>query len=682
MKGPSAMGRAVEVRPSALSKFSASLGHAYIALFAVALIALIILPIPPIGLDVVIAINIASAVLLLMLALYIPNAMSLSTFPSLILITTALRLAVNIASTKQILLNARAGEVIETFGDMVMGGQVVVGLVVFTIISVVQFIVISKGAERVAEVSARFTLDALPGRQMSIEADLRSELITKEEAALLRSDLQQETQLHGALDGAMKFVKGDAIAAIIIALVNIVGGISIGTAVQGMGLSEAVSRFTLLTVGDGMVSQIPSLMSSLAAGILATRIVGRGDQGSNLGGQVSHQITRQRSALYATAAIVGSMALIPGFPAITFLTLAVAIAGGVWWTGPRNSEEELRDASWQLDSLPKAANEKTTGLPDKKIAIDSSVVTPLQIRMATDLQLQLNPAVLDDAFAYQERKLVQTLGRSFPQTTVQFDDSLPEQTVAVDVQELEADRWVLWQGGERGGESPEAAIAARIATTVRLRPDAFVGTEELLGMVDRFREANSALHSEVMRAAPPIRILEVLKLLTSEYVSMRLLREIFEALLIWAPREKDSVRLAEHVRAELGRFIVAPLLNEQRSLNAVLVPPEIEQSIEAGLSKLPKGEIVTDGVLAPDKLSFLVAELDRISESVPEDSALVLLTSDRVRAALRTLLKPSLPGAHVLAYSSLPRDTVIVPVGKIELPGSDQASGFVDYKAL
>ena len=422
-----------------------------------------------------------------------------------------------------------------------------------------------------------------------------------------------------------------------------------------------------------MVSQIPSLMSSLAAGILTTRIVGRAEEGSNLGRQVSLQIGTQRAALYATAAVVGSMALIPGFPAFTFLILAAAIAGGVWWTTPKGGDDDRKNASWQVDSLAIGANQNAIDFRGQTMALDSNTVVPLQIRLAAGLRQQLKPAVLHDALAYQERMLKQALGRGFPQTSVQFDATLPDQTVAIDVQELEFDRWTLRLDKDSDNQSPEPAIAARVALAVRLRPDAFVGTEELLAVVEHFREANAALYGEVMRAVPPTRVLEVLKLLASEYVSLRLLREIFEALLVWAPREKDSVLLTERVRAELARFIVVPLLNEQKRLDAVFVPPNIEQAIVDGLAKLPKGAVSTDGLLAPDMLSSLIAELDRISGSLPPDSLIVLLTNDPVRPALRQIINPVLPAVQVLAYSSLPPDTVIVPIGQIDLAGSDQA---------
>lgn len=675
------MGRLALGRSSGFGLFNGQSAHAYTVFFVATIIALIILPIPPVGLDVVITINIASAVLLLMLSLYIPNAMSISTFPSLILITTALRLAVNIASTKQILLHARAGDVIETFGALVMGGQVVVGLVVFTIISVVQFIVVSKGAERVAEVGARFTLDGLPGRQMSIEADLRAELITKEEAGRLRTDLQKESQLHGALDGAMKFVKGDAVAAIIIALVNIIGGISIGTAVLGMELSEALERFTLLTVGDGMVSQIPSLMSSLAAGMLTTRIVGRGEEGSNLGGQVQSQIAKQRAALYATAAVVGSMSIIPGFPVFTFLTLAVAIAVGVWLTRPQIGDEDRQIASWQVESSASGAQQNAIGFPGQTNALDSSTVTPLQIRLAVGLRQQLKPVALHDALAFQERELTRVLGRAFPQTSVKFDSALPEHAVAIDVQELECDRWVLRPDRDHDSQ-PEPLIAARVANIVRLRTDAFVGTEELLAVTERFRDSNASLYGEVMRAVPPNRVLEVLRLLASEYVSLRLMREIFEALLIWAPREKDSTQLTEKVRSELTRFIVAPLLNEQGALEAVFLPQTLESLVEQGMANSGTGASGGDGVLAPDLLSRLVNELKRLSGSFPSGAPVVLLTSGSVRPTMRKLIEPMAPGVRLLSYSSLPSDTVVVPVGQIEIDEPKEADRVTEQQNL
>jgi len=252
-------------------------GDLVLAALFIAVISLLVIPLPTFLLDMLIATNLAVSISLLMLAVYIPSALGLSSFPSLLLLTTLFRLSLNIASTKLILLNGAAGHIIDTFGRMVVGGNVVVGLVVFVIIAIVQFIVIAKGAERVAEVGARFCLDGMPGKQMSIDADLRAGLIDKEETLRRRREIETESRLHGAMDGAMKFVKGDAIAGILIAFVNIVAGIAIGVSMHGLSASEAVETYSVLSVGDGMVAQIPSLFVSIAAGIIITRVDGLHD---------------------------------------------------------------------------------------------------------------------------------------------------------------------------------------------------------------------------------------------------------------------------------------------------------------------------------------------------------------------------------------------------------------------
>ncbi|MGH8239774.1 MAG: FHIPEP family type III secretion protein, partial [Steroidobacteraceae bacterium] len=294
-------------------------GDLALAALIIAVIALLILPMPTPILDTLIAVNLAASIALLMLSLYIPSALGLSTFPSLLLLTTLFRLSLNIASTKLILLEAHAGHVIETFGRLIVGGNVVVGLVVFLIIAIVQFIVIAKGAERVAEVGARFSLDGMPGKQMSIDADLRAGIIDKEEAQRRRREIEQESQLHGAMDGAMKFVKGDAVAGIIIAFVNVVAGIAIGSTMHGMAIGEAVSTYAVLSVGDGMVSQIPSLFVSIAAGMVITRVDGKSQARTHLGGQIVQQVLAHPAALLMAAAVVGAFLLVPGLPFWQFL---------------------------------------------------------------------------------------------------------------------------------------------------------------------------------------------------------------------------------------------------------------------------------------------------------------------------------------------------------------------------
>jgi type III secretion protein V len=304
----------------------------------VCVIGLLLVPLPTWLLDGLIALNLAASIALLMLSMYVPSALGLSTFPSLLLLTTLFRLSLNIASTKLILLNGAAGHIIDTFGRLVVGGNVVVGLVVFLIIAIVQFIVIAKGAERVAEVGARFSLDGMPGKQMSIDADLRAGLIDKEEAQRRRRDLEEESRLYGAMDGAMKFVKGDAIAGMLIAFVNIVAGMAIGIGMRGMSLGESVDAYSILSVGDGMVAQIPSLFVSIAAGIVITRVDGKIRGRNHLGGQIAREVFGHPSALLMAGTIVAGFLLVPG--GVDRGWLYRTPARGCW----HHSERSLRNA--------------------------------------------------------------------------------------------------------------------------------------------------------------------------------------------------------------------------------------------------------------------------------------------------------------------------------------------------
>ncbi|HET9644245.1 MAG TPA: flagellar biosynthesis protein FlhA, partial [Burkholderiaceae bacterium] len=291
----------------------------------VAVLAMMVLPLPPLLIDALVGLNIAIGVVLLLVSLYIVSALEFSVFPSVLLITTLFRLALSIATTRLILLHGHAGHIINTFGHMVAGGNLVVGLVVFLIITVVQFIVVAKGAERVAEVSARFTLDAMPGKQLSIDSDLRSGLIDKDEARRKRRELEQESKLHGSLDGAMKFVKGDTIAGIVIIVINLIGGLAIGVMQQGMDVSSAMLKYSILTIGEGMVAQISALLSAMAAGLMVTRTTDEGKD-RHLGDAIGRQITAKPRVLLVAASLCVLLATVPGFPWAVFLVLGAVLA--------------------------------------------------------------------------------------------------------------------------------------------------------------------------------------------------------------------------------------------------------------------------------------------------------------------------------------------------------------------
>ncbi len=647
-------------------------GHFLAALGLAGVVALMVLPVPPALLDVLIAFNMACGVLLLMLAVYIRGPLGLSTFPSLLLVTTVLRLALNVASTKQILLHAHAGQIIETFGRLVVGGQVVVGLVVFAIIAVVQFIVIAKGAERVAEVGARFTLDAMPGKQMSIDADLRAGAIDKHTAFLRRAQLEQECQMHGAMDGAMKFVKGDAIAAIVIAIVNVVAGMAIGAGQHGLSLADAASRYVLLTVGDGMVSQIPSLFASVAAGILITRVAGQVHGDGHLAGQIARQILAQPLALLASAGILLAFLLVPGFPKWPFLLLAAGVGGVALWARRRDARllglEDL--------GSPRAAaggEMAVVAAPGLAAAQEApAIVVPLRIRVSLAMRQRLVPAQLDAALAREKLQLQRSLGLPFPALSVQFDEALPDEDFVVDVQEIPARRGRL--PAELASGECEAQMAQLVGEVVRHRPDAFVGLQEIHGLIKQAEAQLPELSAEVLRALPLQRLAEVLKRLALEGVSLRYLREVFESLLVWAAREKDTAMLCEHVRIDLGRFICHPLVDAQRRLRVLTLEPATEQQLRQAIQQGPAGPYLT---LPPPAVARLLAAVEAEVQRWPAPGAAVLLTSLETRRFVRRLLATRLPALAVLSHQELAPDLVVEAVGRVGMLSAPALEGAV-----
>lgn len=380
---------------------------------------MMIVPLPTALVDLLIAINLTISIVLLMIALYIREPLEFSTFPAVLLITTLFRLALTISTTRLILLQADAGEIVYTFGNFAVGGNLGVGLIVFMIITIVQFIVITKGSERVAEVGARFSLDAMPGKQMSIDGDMRAGIIDANEARRQRGLVQKESQLYGAMDGAMKFVKGDAIAGIIIILVNILGGTAVGVFIHGMSASTAMSTYAILSIGDGLISQIPALLISITAGIIVTRVPG--EQRKNLASDLSEQITRQPQALSLAAGVLLVFALIPGFPVIYFVGLAAAFYGGAWWIRKRQPRAGSNSNGASADAQSGLSGD------DSQPTMTPGAI-PLMVLMASDLG---RPRALDEAFRQLRQKKFEQLGIPLPDIHLQIDTSLEVGTLRV-----------------------------------------------------------------------------------------------------------------------------------------------------------------------------------------------------------------------------------------------------------
>lgn len=669
----------------------------------IAIIALMLLPMPPAALDALIAVNIAVSIGLLMLAIYVPSSLGLSTFPSLLLFTTLLRLSLNIASTKQILLNAHAGQIIETFGKFVVGGSVVVGIVVFVIIAIVQFIVIAKGSERVAEVGARFTLDGMPGKQMSIDADLRAGLISKDEARRRRSNLEQESQFFGAMDGAMKFVKGDAIAAMIIAFVNIVAGIGVGMAIKNMAFADALARYTVLTVGDGMVSQIPSLFVSIAAGVLITRVGVDESRPTDLGTQIFRQVLDQPLALILTAVVLLAFVVTPGFPKAQFGFIAVVLLLVAGWVMRRPA----RRKSFANTPMASMAREGSREKPPMIRSEPDVAIAPLSIRLASDCEALLDPNEFDQALSAARQRVRRDLGIPFPGLVLRYDPTLREGRYAIDVHELprsggqlRAGRFVetaraaefaagsaqpvatwgpfrdgVWTDGvpvvdqEDGPRNLSAGevLATHVEWVLQQQPDLFIGFPEAHLLLEEVGRASPELVQELQRSVPLQRITDVLRRLVQESISIRPIREICESLLTWGPREKDPVLLTEYVRIDLGRYIAYRFGGGARSVGVYMLDPLAEQAIRQAVQQTNTGAYLA---LGPDDSRRLVDAVDRVLQQKVGDTAPVLMASMDIRRYVRRLLETRFPQLAVLSYQEIGSHLTLQTLGRV---GFDRA---------
>ena len=404
-----------------------------LAVILVSIVFMMILPLPVLVVDILIGLNMTISAVLLMVALYLPTPLAFSSFPSVLLVTTLFRLGISIATTRLILLQGDAGSIIETFGNFVVGGNLVVGLVVFLILTIVQFVVITKGAERVAEVAARFSLDAMPGKQMSIDGDMRAGTIDMAEAKRRRQIVEKESQLYGAMDGAMKFVKGDAIAGIIIVAINLLGGMMIGVLQRGMPADKAVQTYSILSIGDGLIAQIPALFIAICAGVIVTRVQS-GDEPSNVGKDIGAQVLAQPRALMIGGAIALGMGLIPGMPTPVFLVLALGLIGLGVGLRPRR---QVDDKTGEVTEVPALAPSSGTKPARKNDGTDEFVPTvPLILDVADGLRKSLDANALNDGLIEIRRSLYFELGVPFPGIFLRFGEGIEAGTYSVLLSEV------------------------------------------------------------------------------------------------------------------------------------------------------------------------------------------------------------------------------------------------------
>ncbi|MAM87964.1 MAG: EscV/YscV/HrcV family type III secretion system export apparatus protein [unclassified Hahellaceae] len=695
---------------------SQSYSDVVLAFGVVAIIALMILPLPLFVVDILVAVNIIIAVAMVLLSIYVPSPLAFSSFPSVILLTTLFRLSLSIAITRLILLDADAGDIIETFGNLVVGGNMVVGFVVFLIITVVQFIVIAKGAERVAEVAARFSLDAMPGKQLSIDSDLRSGLIEKEEAKAKRRRLEQESQLHGALDGAMKFVKGDAIAGIVILIVNILGGLTIGVLQRGMPIGEAVSTYSVLTIGDGLVAQIPALLTSIAAGMLITRTSGD-DSRSNLAQEIGFQFFAFPRITVLAGVLSLLLAIVPGFPSLVFLLMGVALLTASVLRQPpaflrsripsleaRYQRTAVRIKPVEPDNLQPPAAVVLWVHPGLNLHFDKQTLLMTATAAVNDVRERYGvpvpvPVIREDtklgAGGYLLEAHGMRIGRgSLPTESLAQDvyflhaDTAPGLTIESSAQPVSGTELALvpdfspqmagnWQQGiAASGDAEMLSPGERLQPLDTLRRHLclamlrqlplFLGVQETATLVNNWSGQYPDLIKEMLRAVPPQRLTEVLKRLLQEGVSIRNLRDIFEAVSIAGAREADVGLLTEQVRLSVRRQLGDQYGGMDRMLYALLVHPELEDKVHQAIRN---SKVQASASVSPDlyqKISGSLRELlVAAHDKVPVGQQPVVLCSPEVRRYFRALLEEEFFNLPVLSYQELIGELRIQQLGQI-----------------
>jgi type III secretion protein V len=639
-------------------------GEVSVAALIVAVVALMILPLPTFLIDTLLSINITLSVVLLTVTMYIPNATTLSSFPSLLLFTTLFRLSLNIASTKSILLHADAGHIIESFGELVVGGNLVVGLVVFLIITTVQFIVIAKGSERVAEVGARFTLDAMPGKQMAIDADVRAGTLTADDARARRAMLSVESQLHGGMDGAMKFVKGDAIAGLIITMVNIFAGIVVGTSYHGMSAGEAAARFSVLSIGDAMVSQIPSLLISVAAGVMITRVASDHDKPRSLGMDIAAQLTTSSRALTTAAVLLCGFALVPGFPWAIFLVLAILVFGGGHLIRRKTGGHHVSNR----DSFPSLQREGIKKTAESILRVAPPFAAPLAVKLSGSLSAKLNTDRLNLVFEKGRQQLVEELGLPFPGIVFWATDELPGQTYSVLIHDVPVETIDLdaSQGGsinQSGSGEIESVIGAHVVRLLRREAKLFVGVQETQWILERVTADYPGLVSEVQKALPVQRIAEVLRRLLEEQIPIRDIRSILESLVAWGPKEKDLIMLTEYVRSDLGRMIGHRASRGSQKIQAIVLDQELEQTVRLAIKPTPAGNYLT---LEPRQVELIIQRLEQLATNNPPDNLAVVTAAD-IRRYFRRMIERKLNWLEVYSFQELNGEIELQLFGSLTL---------------
>ena len=677
------------------------------------MLAMMVVPLPPIALDMLFTFNIALSLVVMMVVVYALRPLDFGMFPTVLLVATLLRLALNVASTRVVLLEGHtgtgaAGKVIESFGEFVIGGNYAVGLVVFAILVIVNFVVVTKGAGRVSEVSARFTLDAMPGKQMAIDADLNAGLITQEEARERRADVTREADFYGAMDGASKFVRGDAVAGILILFINIFGGLAIGMAQHDLAFQVALHNYTLLTIGDGLVAQIPSLVLSTATAILVTRVSSSQDMGEQLTGQLFNR----PAALGVASGIIGLLGVIPGMPNLAFLTLAGLGGYGTWWLSQRKeraavaaqqpaeqpvaTSSEPRDLSWDdvgpVDIVGLEVGYRLIPLVDrsrggplmdrikgvrKKLSQELGfLIQPVHIRDNLDLspnayRIALLGVPVGEAEVYPDRELAINPGQVYG---VVPGIKTRDPAFGLEAVWIEPDQHDNAQALGYTVVDASTVVATHLSSLLQDHANELLGHEEVQQLLETLKKSAPKLVEDLVPKAVPLGVVvKVLQNLLAERIPIRDIRTIAEALAEHAARTQDAGNLTSAARVALGRSIVQHINGMAPELPVIALEPSLEQILLQSIQGGSDSGVGFEPGLA-EQMHRALAE--RAQQQEMQGKPAVLLVAPPIRQWLSRLVRHSIPALHVLAYNEVPDNKQIKVVSTVgqRMPGLGQAA--------
>jgi flagellar biosynthesis protein FlhA len=668
------------------------------AVGVVLIVSMLVIPLPSALIDLFITLNISGALAIVVVTMYLQKALDFSAFPSLLLLTTLFRLAINVSVTRLILTKGNAGGVVQAFGEFVVGGNVVIGLVIFLILVVIQFVVVTNGSGRVAEVAARFTLDAMPGRQMAIDADLNAGLITDQEARSRREEIAQEADFYGSMDGASKFVRGDATAAVIITLINLIGGIVVGVVQKGMPFTDATHTFSLLTIGDGLAAQIPALLISVATGIIVTRSASDDDLGSDL----TTQILRQHKAPMVAGGVICAFALVPGLPKLPFIFIGLCFLAIGWAVRngmPGKAQDKPAVEEAEKAALPVSKDAVLGELPldALELGIGFGLVPMVDKRSGGSLVRRVSAI---------RRQIASELGMVIPAVRIHDEIGLDSHEYVVKVRGSEVARGRLMAGhqlamdpgdaiGQIGGlpttepafglpaiwigdgqraeaealgytvVDGESVVVTHLTEVIRGHAAELLTRQDVRQLLDQLKQSNQAVVDEVVPEVLSLGELQrVLQSLLSEGVSIRDLGAIVESVGDKARLTRDTGLLAEYARQALGRSIVAPHIDAEQRLRAFTLDPAIEQEVATSITQTSDGEYLA---MDPSRAQAVVVALrHHVEEGAARGARPVLLCSARVRRHLRRLVAQAIPQLAVCSYNEIAPGISVETIGVIQ----------------